>query len=268
MSQEPFPIWPENAVPGARGTDEVDVPTLAPFLAEAATASRAAVLVCPGGGYGSLAPHEGSGYAKFLNSYGIHAFVLKYRLGSRGYRHPAMLLDAARALGLLRHRAREWGFDANRIGVMGSSAGGHLAASLLTLHDHELLAEAQTDLRCPVRPDFGILCYPVIALNRPCGHTASRKNLLGENPDPKLLDLLSPQDQVGKTTPPCFLWHTWEDSVVPVQNSLIFSQALADQGIPFDLHVYRNGRHGIGLAKGHPWTQDLVFWLRENFLLV
>jgi acetyl esterase/lipase len=266
--KDPVPLWPGGA-PGALGHDEKDNPTITPFVAEADKATGAAVVVCPGGGYGGLAPHEGMDYALWLNQYGITAFVLKYRLGSHGYRHPVMLNDAARALRLVRARAADWRIDPKRVGIMGSSAGGHLASTLLTHFD-----SGKADAEDPVdrqssRPDLGILCYPVITMGE-YTHQGSKSNLLGKDPSPDLVRLLSNELQVTRETPPCFLFHTFEDTAVPVENTLAFASALRKAGVPFDLHIYQKGRHGIGLADkppfahAHPWAADCLFWLREQ----
>lgn len=265
-AQTAFPLWPEGA-PGAQGTAEKDIPSLTPFLPEPAQATGAAIVVCPGGGYGGLAAHEGQDYALFLNQQGIAAFVLKYRLGSHGYRHPSMLLDAQRAVRMVRARAAEWKLDPKHVGIMGSSAGGHLASTALTHFDAGKPDATDPIERQSSRPDLGILCYPVITMG-PNTHAGSKKNLLGNEPDAALVDLLSNEKQVTKETPPCFIWHTWEDKAVKVENTLEFAAALQRNGVPFDLHVYQQGRHGIGLAdkppfaKAHPWSRDLVFWLK------
>jgi acetyl esterase/lipase len=260
----PVLLWPGGA-PGALGQRAEDQPSLTPFLVPGA-APRPAVVVLPGGGYGGLAGHEGGDYAEWLNGLGLHAFVVKYRLGSHGYRHPRMLEDAARAVRLVRHRAAEWGVDPGRVAVMGSSAGGHLAATLLTQFAAGRPDAADPADRLSSRPDLGILCYPVITLGE-FTHAGSRKNLLGENPPEELVRRLSNELQVTKDTPPTFLWHTVEDAAVPVENALLFAAALRRAGVPFDLHVYERGRHGLGLAGGHPWTQALAFWLKERGFL-
>jgi acetyl esterase/lipase len=264
-----LPLWPEGA-PGALGKEDKDIPTLTPYLADPANATGAAIVICPGGGYGGLAPHEGVDYARFLNEHGISGFVLKYRLGSAGYRHPVMLEDAARAVRTVRARAAEWKLDPNRIGIMGSSAGGHLASTLLTHFDEGKANDSDPIERVSSRPNLGILCYPVITMGE-FTHQGSKANLLGKNPSPELVRNLSNELQVTKETPPTFLWHTWEDSAVPVENSLQFAAALRKAGVPFDLHVYQKGQHGIGLGSNkwdpehrHPWTQDVVFWLKAQ----
>jgi acetyl esterase/lipase len=262
-----FPLWPDGA-PGALGTADKDIPTLTPYWPDPAQATGAAIVICPGGGYGGLAGHEGEHYARFLNESGIVGFVLKYRLGSGGYRHPVMLQDAARAVRLVRARAGEWKLDPKHIGIMGSSAGGHLASTLVTHFDAGNPDAADPIERASSRPDLGILCYAVITMGE-YTHRGSRSNLLGNDPSPELIRELSNELQVTKDTPPCFIWHTYEDSAVPVENSLHFAEALRKAGVPFDLHVYQKGPHGLGLGTGvwnpekrHPWTRDCVFWLR------
>jgi acetyl esterase/lipase len=262
---DPVLLWPDGA-PGALSDAPNDKPTLTPFLPEGSRSSGAAIVVCPGGGYGGLAQHEGRDYALWLNQLGVNAFVLKYRLGSHGYRHPRMLEDAARAVRMVRARASEWSIDPQRVGIMGSSAGGHLASTLLTHFD-----KGKPDSNDPVerqssRPDLGILCYPVITLGE-FTHAGSRKNLLGDNPSPELLENLSNEREVTSETPPTFLWHTVEDQAVPIENSLLFANALRAAKVPFELHLFEKGRHGIGLANGHPWTHALAAWLGSNKFL-
>lgn len=263
-----FPLWP-NGAPGALGTNDQDKPTLTPYLPEPGQASGAAIVICPGGGYGGLAAHEGRDYALWLNDQGVAGFVLKYRLGSHGYRHPIMLGDAARAVRTVRSRAAEWGLDGKRIGIMGSSAGGHLASTLVTHFDAGEPGASDPIERVSSRPDAGILCYAVITLGE-YTHQGSKNNLLGKDPAPALVELLSNEKQVTKETPPCFVWHTWEDTAVPVENSLQFAGALRRAGVPFDLHIYQKGAHGIGLAakppflNPHPWAADCLFWLKTR----
>ena len=268
---DPIPLWPAGA-PGALGTAEQDIPTLTAFLPAPEKATGTVVVICPGGGYGGLAGHEGAGYAEWLAENGVAGIVLKYRLGSKGYRHPAMLNDAARAVRLTRTKAAEWKIDAKRVGIMGSSAGGHLASTLLTHFDAGKPGDADPVEQQSSRPDFGILCYAVITMG-PDTHGGSRQNLLGPNPAPELIELLSNEKQVTKTTPPCFLWHTADDNAVKVENSLEFAAALRRAGVPFDLHIYQRGPHGIGLSVGkngaapgevHPWAKDLLVWMRQN----
>ena len=269
IAQQPaIPLWPDGA-PGALGKGEFDIPTLTPYLADAAKATGAAIVVCPGGGYGGLAGHEGGNYALYLNAHGVAGFVLRYRLGSHGYRHPCMLQDAARAVRVVRARAKEWGIDPKRVGIIGSSAGGHLASTLLTHFDAGRPDAADPVEKESSRPDLGILCYAVISMGTNT-HEGSRANLLGPTPAPELVQSLSNELQVTPQTPPCFVWHTWEDQAVKVENSLDFANALRRHGVRFDLHIYQKGRHGIGVADTppfahvHPWARDLVFWLKEQ----
>jgi acetyl esterase/lipase len=262
----PFPLWPDGA-PSALGKTDKDIPTLKAYLPESG-ATGAAIVICPGGGYAGLANHEGDHYARFLNQLGIAGFVLKYRLGSAGYRHPVMLQDAARAVRTVRSRAVEWKLDPQKIGIMGSSAGGHLASTLLTHFDAGKPDSQDIVERQSSRPDIGILCYAVISMGQ-FTHQGSRNNLLGKDPSPELIRELSNELQVTKDTPPCFVWHTVEDKAVPVENSLQFAESLRKAGVPFDLHLYQKGAHGLGLgssnydpAKWHPWTKDFAFWLK------
>jgi len=274
-SQEAQPLWPDGA-PGALGNNEQDIPTITPYYPEKDESSdtpRPAIVIFPGGGYGGLAEHEGRDYAQFLNQQGLAAFVVKYRLGSAGYRHPIMIMDAARAVRWVRYNAEKLGVDPRRIGVMGSSAGGHLTATLLTRFDPGDIASADSVDRVSSRPDIGILCYPVITMGQ-FTHLGSKRNLLGERPTNEMVEALSNEKQVQATTPPVFVWHTWEDQAVPVENALMFATALRQEGVTFDLHIYTKGRHGIGLntkppefENPHPWTQDLLFWLKAQGFL-
>jgi acetyl esterase/lipase len=180
-----------------------------------------------------------------------------------------MLQDAARAVRLVRARAADWAVDPGRVGIMGSSAGGHLASTLVTHFDAGQPDAADPVERHSSRPDLGILCYPVITMGE-FTHPGSKQNLLGREPAADLVRQVSNELQVTAQTPPCFVWHTWEDPVVPVENSLQFASALRKAGVPFDLHIYEKGRHGLGLAspppfaQPHPWAADCVFWLRER----
>lgn len=265
-------LWSDKA-PGALGDQPKDVPTLTAFRPEPGTATGASLVICPGGGYGHLAKHEGAGYAQFFVNHGITAFVLKYRLGSDGYRDPAMLQDAARAVRLVRSRAAEWSLDPNRVGIVGSSAGGHLASTLMTHWKAGDLEASDPVERVSSRPDLGILCYPVISMG-PLTHEGSRRNLLGEDPAPDRIESLSNEKQVSTNTPPCFIWHTVEDKTVKVENSLEFAMALRRAQVPFELHLYEKGGHGMGLGRSevtssglHPWTVDCLRWLGEQGFL-
>lgn len=258
--------------PGATGQRPQDIPTLTPYPADPAKRNGASMLIFPGGGYGGLAEHEGTGYAEFFAAHGITAYVLKYRLGSAGYRHPVMLNDAARALRMVRAFAKRDGLDPARVGIIGSSAGGHLAATLATHFDPArphgpTLDPADKFDAESSRPDLAILCYPVVSFGE-FAHAGSRKNLLGENPSPELVAALSNELQVTAATPPTFLWHTVEDKSVAVENSLLFAAALRRAGVPFSLHIYENGAHGLGLGRpgkeAPPWADQLLYWFKER----
>ena len=259
-------LWPGDA-PLAKGKEAFDIPSLTVYKPK--TPCGSAVVVCPGGAYSMLAEHEGKDYALYLNRFGIAAFVLKYRLGSNGYHQPAMLLDVSRAIRTVRLRAKEFSVDPLKIGVMGSSAGGHLASTVLTHFDSGDSNSSDPIDRLSSRPDFGVLCYAVISLSK-IGHEYSKKMLLGDNPPEALVRDLSNETQVKSDTPPCFIWHTFEDGAVPVENSQMFADALKKAGVPYELHVYEKGQHGIGLnAKPdsdnvHPWARELIRWMIER----
>jgi len=264
-AQKPIVLWPDGA-PGAVGKDDVDIPTLTPFLPLKEKATGAAVIVCPGGGYTHLADHEGGPVAQWLNSIGITAFVLKYRLGPR-YHHPAPLLDAARAIRTVRARASEWNINPERVGILGFSAGGHLASTLATHFD-----SGQANARDPIerpssRPNLAILIYPVITMGEKT-HAGSKKSLLGDNPPAELVTLLSNEEQVTKDTPPTFLVHTMADTAVPFENSLMFVAALRKAGVPVEFHLYERGPHGFGLGRDDPilstWPARCADWLRVH----
>jgi acetyl esterase/lipase len=207
---------------------------------------------------------EGYAVAKWLNSLGVSAFVLKYRLGPR-YHHPVELGDAQRAIRIVRSRAAEYGLQPDRIGIMGFSAGGHLASTAGTHFDAGNPGAADPIDRMSSRPDFMVLCYPVISFGA-FAHAGSKKNLLGENPDPLLVENLSNELQVTKDTPPTFLFHTTTDATVPVENSVMFYSALRKAGVPAEMHIYERGPHGVGLAPSDPvlssWPGRLADWLR------
>lgn len=264
-AQTKEPLWPKGA-PDAKGMEAKDIPQLIVHVPEKDQAVRSAIVICPGGGYGGLAmDHEGKQIAQWLNENGIAAFICDYRHRGKGYGHPAPLQDAQRAIRTVRARAEEFNLDANKIGILGFSAGGHLASTAAT---H--FAAGKPDADDPIekvscRPDFAVLCYAVIAFNQPFTHRGSQKNLLGENPDPELVKSLSNELQVTSETPPTFLWHTYEDTGVPPDNSLAFYSALVKNKVPGELHIYEKGRHGIGLAKGivgtERWPDDCIAWL-------
>jgi acetyl esterase/lipase len=263
-------LWPDGA-PGALGTGAADQPRVTVYRAPPEGATGAAVIVCPGGGYARLASdHEGRQVGEWLNSFGVSAFVLQYRLGPR-YRHPLPLLDAQRAIRLVRARASEWGVDPSRVGILGFSAGGHLASTAATHFD-----DGRPDAIDPVerqgsRPDFAVLAYPVVSLFDPPAHASSRRNLLGEPPDPALVELLSNERQVTPRTPPTFLFHTADDASVRAQNSVSFFEALRKAGVAAELHVFAHGKHGVGLAADDralsAWPRLCAAWMEGLGLL-
>lgn len=266
----PVPLWPGDA-PGAKGKEPADVPGHILYQAPPSQANGAAIVVCPGGGYGGLAmDHEGHQIARWLNANGITALIVKYRLGPR-YHHPAPLQDTQRAVRTTRFHAKAWGVDPERVGILGFSAGGHLASTVGTHFD-----KADPDAADPIdrqsnRPDFMVLMYPVITLDGPFAHVGSRNNLLGKNPDPKLVDSLCNDKMVTPQTPPTFLVHTSEDTAVPPQNSVLFYLALKKNKVPAELHIFEKGRHGLGLGpKDLPyasWPDRCLAWLQSRGLL-
>jgi len=264
-------LW-ANGAPGALGNDDADKPSITIYLPEPAKAVATGVVICPGGGYGALAmDHEGRQVAEWMNSVGIAAFVLKYRLGPR-YHHPVELGDVQRAIRTVRTRAAEFGIAPDRIGVMGFSAGGHLASTAATHFDVGNPNAADATDKASSRPDFAILAYPVISFTTKYVHAGSRRNLLGDNPDPKLVELLSNELQVMPQTPPTFLFHTNADEGVPPENSVLFYMALRKAGVPAEMHIFEEGSHGLGLAQTHAdlsiWPTLLANWLRVRGLLM
>jgi acetyl esterase/lipase len=226
------------------------------------------VVIAPGGGYVNLAMEkEGAAYARWLNARGVAAFVLRYRLGPK-YHHPVELGDAQRAIRWVRAHAAEYGIDAERVGMWGSSAGGHLTATAGTHFDGGDPAAVDAVDRQSSRPEFLILAYPVITFEQPELHRGSKLYLLGENPDPKLEEMLSNETQVSKETPPTFLFATTDDPVVPVMNSVMFYSALVKAGVPAEMHLFQHGGHGAGLAAADPqlnvWPDLLAKWMRER----
>ena len=273
---EVIPLWPEG-VPGAvpNGGEEriedgrvynVQVPVLT-RVPPAGTPTGTAVIVCPGGGFARLAiGNEAEGVADRLRPLGVSTFILKYRLAEYG--HPAPLQDVLRAIRVLRSRAHALGIRPDRIGVMGASAGGHVAAAAATLFD---APEGRTGAvldTVSARPDFVALLYPVITMAPPFVHAGSRRNLLGNSPPAALVDRLSLEKQVGKSTPPVFLVHTAEDRSVPVENSILFYQALRRAGVPAELHLYDRGPHGFGLRQdvgpASGWVARWIEWMKAG----
>ena len=262
-------LW-ENGAPGALGQADTDKPTITAYRAPRGS-SGTAVIVAPGGGYGALATeHEGRQEAYWFNAMGITAFVLKYRLGPR-YHHPIELGDAQRAIRTVRARATEFNVIPDRIGMMGFSAGGHLTATAGTHYDPGKADAADPIDRVSSRPDFLILGYPVISFDPAVAHAGSVRNLLGDNPDPKLIEDLSNDLRVTAQTPPTFLFHTTNDNGVPVENSVRFYLALRKARVPAEMHLFENGPHGVGMALNDPalsvWPSLLMNWLRARGLL-
>ena len=220
--------------------------------------------MCPGGGYGGRADHEGEPIARMLNEHGIAGFVCHYRVAP--YRHPVPLMDASRAIRWVRRHADEYNVNPKRVGVLGFSAGGHLASTVATHYDAGEARAADPVEREGSRPDAAVLCYPVISFEPPFRHVGSMNNLLGADPPDGLRLSLSNELQVTEDTPPTFLWHTAEDAGVPVENSLLFASALSAKGVPFELHVYPHGAHGLGLAPDDPhvatWARLCGEWLK------
>lgn len=263
-------LWDGDA-PGALGATPADIPTLTWYPAYGRAVSGTAVIVAPGGGYGSLAlNHEGRQIANWFNAQGVSAFVLRYRLGPT-YRHPIELNDALRAVRLVRTRAADFNIRPDRIGILGFSAGGHLASTVATLFDSGDPAAADVIDHASSRPDFVILSYPVITSSGPYVHQGSFRNLLGDSPSPELLASLSTDTRVTAQTPPTFLFHTNADTAVPPENSVLFYLALRKAGVPAELHIFEPGPHGVGLAMNdavlNAWPPLLSTWLRARGLL-
>jgi len=273
ISQKVELLWSAGA-PGAKGNEDGDKPTLTIYLPPKEKATGTAVVICPGGGYGHLAmDHEGHQVAQWLNSLGVAGFILKYRHSNSGagYGHPAPLQDAQRAVSMVRSRAKEWNINPNRIGILGFSAGGHLASTAGT-HFHKGRSDVKDPIdRVSCRPDFMVLIYPVISLIEWCAHSGSRRNLLGNKPDDKLVENLSNERQVTPETPPTFLIHTYEDKGVPAENSIFFYLALRKAKVPAEMHIYQKGRHGFGLGQKHgavsSWPLRCADWMRGLGLL-
>jgi len=258
---ESIPLW-DGDIPGYDPALSEETPSITPYLVDG-DKPKSAVIVCPGGAYVMKAPHEAEPIALWLNSIGLSAFVLDYRVSP--YRHPIPLLDAQRAVRYVRYMANEWNINSNRIGILGFSAGGHLASTVGTHFDYGREESGESIEKMSSRPDALVLCYPVINLTefRHCGSLVS---LLGPNPSEDMMDFLSNEKHVTEETPPTFLWHTADDEAVPVENSLLFAKALAKHKVPFELHIFPTGPHGLGLAENHPqvaaWTELCAKWLK------
>jgi acetyl esterase/lipase len=275
-----IPLWPEGVPNPKAGVaperddggniTHVSQPTLTWYPTSSDNQARTAVIVCPGGGYEFLSfTHEGRQYAQWLNSLGVTAFVLKYRLSDFG--HPAPLQDVLRAIRTVRAHAAEYGVDPNRIGVMGSSAGGHLAASAATLFDDPAGRTGAALDKVSARPDFAMLIYPVITLMPPVAHAGSRIALLGANAGPDQVRQMSVETRVGPATPPTLLVHSQDDGLVPVENSILFFQALTRAHVPAEMYLFEHGGHGIGMRTGQgtvsQWPKRAEEWLRARKLV-
>jgi acetyl esterase/lipase len=260
-------LWPAGA-PGAQGDEDIDKPTLTVFLPVAPNPTKTGVVVAPGGGYQHLAVEkEGFAIARWLNERGVAAFVLQYRLGPK-YHHPVEIGDAQRAVRMVRANAAEYGVTTDHVGFWGFSAGGHLAATAGTRFDIGDASAKDVIEQQSSKPDFLVLAYPVITFKEPSLHRGSLKYLLGDTPDPKLVDSLSAETQVTKDTPPTFLFTTTDDKTVPVINSVMFYSALVSAGVPAEMHIFQHGAHGAGLAPANPqlsvWADLLAKWMRER----
>lgn len=264
-------LWPDG-VPNAKPTDKVELsdssnilrishvqdPLIEVFLPSKRNATGQAMVICPGGGYKILAyDWEGTDVAKYLNAHGIAGIVLKYRLpddDSNLIPHQSPLMDAQQAMKLVRSNAKKWNIDTGKVGIMGFSAGGHLASTLGTHFDQKS------------RPDFMALVYPVISMDDKITHMGSKNNLLGEQESVGLLTYYSNEKQIKSNTPPTFLVHSTDDRAVPVENSLEFYKGLIEKGIPAEMHIYPNGGHGYGLASEHgylaTWPERLIDWMK------
>ena len=265
-----LPLW-NGPAPGALGSDDTDIPAVTVYLPRVVAPNTPAVVICPGGSYRALASnHEGRQVASYLNSLGVAAFVLRYRLGPR-YHHPIELGDAQRAIRLVRSHAADWRVDPARVGIVGFSAGGHLAMTASTRFDNGASGAADAVDRVSSRPDFAVLGYPVISMTEEWTHKGSRTNLLGENPDPELAKSLSGERAATKDTPPTFLFQTSEDTTVPAENSVHYYLALRKAGVPAEMHVFEKGPHGVGLANDDAalseWSKLLANWLRGRKLI-
>lgn len=271
-AQTVVPLW-NGPAPQSHGTTPNDIPTLTVFLPEHDGPPTSAIIICPGGGYGFLAfDHEGINEAKWFQQRGVAAFVLKYRLPVNGYRHPVPMLDAQRAIRLVRARAAEWHLDPAKIGIMGFSAGGHLASTVDTHYDSGNAQATDAIDHVSSRPDFAVLVYAVISMKDGITHAGSKANLLGPNPDPALVASLSNETQVTPQTPPTLLVHAEDDHAVPIENSRLMYAALQKAGVPSALQEYPHGGHGFGFGNNPDhsppgWLDHAYAWLKSQHLM-
>jgi acetyl esterase/lipase len=264
-------LWPDGA-PGALGSEAKDKPQVTVYQAAEGNNTGCAVVICPGGGYGHLAmDHEGHQIAQWLNTLGVTGVILEYRHRGKGYGHPAPMLDVQRAIRFTRANAKPWNVNPERVGVLGFSAGGHLASTAATHFDagNKEAADPIDKLSC--RPDFAVLCYAVIAFGEPFTHNGSQRNLLGADAPEELINQFSNEKQVTADTPPTFLWHTNQDTGVPSQNSVMFYLACKQHKVPAELHIYEKGRHGVGLGRDitgtSNWPKQCADWLKNRGML-
>ncbi|MDR2440466.1 MAG: alpha/beta hydrolase [Planctomycetaceae bacterium] len=274
--QKQITLW-EQGAPNALGTEEKDKPRITVWFPDKNNATDMAVIVCPGGGYAGLAlDHEGKQIGEWFHSFGVTAVILEYRHRGKGYGHPNPLLDVQRAIRTVRFHANDWGIDPAKIGVMGFSAGGHLASTAGTHFDNikepnsEKIPNDEID-KMSCRPDFMILCYPVIQFATKFTHIGSQNNLIGANAPKELIDYYSNEKHVTEKTPPTFIFFTNEDTAVPAENGIAFYLALRKHKIPAELHIYQKGAHGQGLAKNRTgneiWPELCKAWLINNGFL-
>lgn len=250
-----LPLWSGKS-PGSLGDEPKDQPKITVRLPESATPTGA-LIICPGGGYGGLAmDHEGRQIVEWANSMGLAAIVCDYRHRGKGYGHPAPLQDAQRAIRLTRAHAKEWNIDPAKVGIIGFSAGGHLVSTVITRFKEPDPTSDEAIGNHSARPDFAILCYPVISMGSPFSHRGSEVNLLGKDASPELLQQFASERNVVPETPPTFIFHTLEDKAVPPENALVFYQAMVAKKVPGELHIYQTGQHGVGLARTIPGTGD------------
>jgi acetyl esterase/lipase len=266
------PLW-DGPAPESHGSAPEDIPTLTVFLPKNATSATPAVIVFPGGGYEMLAfDYEGINEAEYFQSRGVAGFVLKYRLPKNGYRHPVPLLDAQRAVRLVRSHAADWKIDPAKVGIMGFSAGGHLASTLDTHFDAGIPQATDPVDKLSCRPDFAVLVYPVISMKDGITHEGSKHMLLGPNPDPALVSSLSNETQVTSQTPPTILVHAIDDGAVPIENSRLMFAALQKAGVPSALDEYPHGGHGFGFGPKQTnapagWLDTVYAWLKGQHLV-
>ena len=261
----------ETGKDGILRISKVSEPTLLAFFPPKEKATGTAVIICPGGGYGILAAsHEGTDVAKVFNEWGVTAFVLKYRLPDDSImqdKETGPLQDAQTAIQLVRMNAAKWGLNKNKIGIMGFSAGGHLASTAGTHYNHPVI---EVKNNTSLRPDFMVLLYPVISFTDSLAHMGSRTNLIGKNPTAEKINYYSNEQQVNATTPPTFLVHAKDDGGVKVENSIAFYDALKKNDVPAEIHLYEKGGHGFGMNNGtsaDKWMDWLKAWMKERHFL-